>query len=190
MNRFLLWGILSAFSVSAMAQQTLFHLRGEVRTTDGKGIAGVVVNDGIHFTTTDTQGRWALDCDTCLGKFVAISTPAAYALNNDHGLARFYIPVREAVKRESNDFVLKKRKTVSDKFTYIAISDPQMRDAYEVGRWKNETLRDLRHTVDSLKGNGEIIGMTLGDLVFDTPNLFPQYAASCQNLGMVIPRAP
>ncbi len=186
MNKLILLGALSVLSLSAMAQQTVFHLKGEVRTSNGKGIAGVVVNDGLHFTTTDAQGRWTLDCDTCLEKFVAISTPAAYELNNDQGLARFYIPMREAVKQASNDFVLKKRKNPADKFTYIAISDPQMRNDYEVGRWKNETVRDLRHTVDSLKADGEIVGMTLGDLVFDTPNLFPAYAASCQNLGMVM----
>lgn len=174
-------------TLSAMAQQTSFVLKGEVKTPAGKGIAHVVVNDGLHFTTTDEQGRWTLTSDTCLSKFVAISTPADYELNNDHGLARFYIPMAKAVKSgNNNDFVLRKRKKGADRFTYIAISDPQMRNEKEVGRWKNETLKDLTYTVDSLKSRGEIIGMTLGDLVFDTPNLFPTYAASCQNLGLMM----
>lgn len=177
---------LSALSLSAMAQQTVFQLKGEVRTSGGKGIAGVVVNDGLHFTTTDSQGRWALTSDTCVSKFVAITTPADYELNNDHGLARFYIPMAKAVKSANNDFVLRKRKHAADKFTYIAISDPQMRNEKEVGRWKKETVADLKRTIDSLKAGGEVVGMTLGDLVFDTPNLFPVYAASCQNLGMTV----
>ena len=70
----------------------------------------VVVNDGLHFTTTDEQGRWTLTSDTCQSKFVAISTPADYELNNDHGLARFYIPMTKAMKSDNNDFVLCKRK--------------------------------------------------------------------------------
>ena len=120
----------------------------------------VVVNDGLHFTTTDEQGRWTLTSDTCQSKFVAISTPADYELNNDKGLARFYIPIAKAVKSGSNnDFVLRKRKKGADRFTYIAISDPQMRNEKEVERWKSETLKDLSHTVDSLRSRGEIIGM-------------------------------
>ena len=147
----------------------------------------VVVNDGLHFTTTDEQGRWTLTSDTCQSKFVAISTPADYELNNDHGLARFYIPIAKTVTSGSNnDFVLRKRKKGADRFTYIAISDLQMRNEKEVERWKSETLKDLSHTVGSLRSRGEIIGMTLGDLVFDTPDLFPTYAASCQNLGLTM----
>lgn len=173
-------------ALPASAQTSVFHLQGTVRTANGKGIAHVVVNDGIHFTTTDSQGRWALDCDTCLGKFVAISTPAEYEINNDNGLARFYIPVSKAVTSQSNDFVLQRRKAPANRFTYLAISDPQVRNEKEMGRWKNETVSDLRHTIDSLKSSGPVIGMTLGDLVFDTPWLFPAYAASCQGLGMTV----
>lgn len=119
----------------------------------------VVVNDGLHFTTTDEQGRWTLTSDTCQSKFVAISTPADYELNNDKGLARFYIPIAKTVKSGSNnDFVLRKRKKGAGRFTYIAISDLQMRNEKEVERWKSETLKDLSHTVDSLRSRGEIIG--------------------------------
>jgi hypothetical protein len=186
MNRVIALLVYSTLSAASFAQQSMFQLQGQVRTDKGKGIQGVVVNDGMHFTTTDAQGRWKLQSDTCFSKFIAISTPEAYELNNDRGLPGFYIPVAKAVKQTSNDFVLKKRRSAVDRFTYIAISDPQVRNADEMSRWKNETIRDLRQTIDSLKTDGEIVGMTLGDLVFDVPQLFPEYAASCQNLGMVM----
>ncbi len=104
----------------------VFTLTGRVVNDYGEGIAGVVVNDGVNFTTTDTDGRWTLTTDSVDSKFVAISTPADYQLPSDGGLARFYIPV------------------------------------------------------------GEVIGVTLGDLVFDQQQLFDVYAASCREMGMTV----
>ena len=87
----------------------VFTPTGRVVNDYGEGIAGVVVNDGVNFTTTDNDGRWTLTTDSVDSKFVAISTPAGYQLPNDAGLARFYIPVGEAVYQNENVFVLTKR---------------------------------------------------------------------------------
>ncbi len=47
-------------------------------------------------------------------------------------------------------------------------------------------MKDIRRTVDTLKRRGEVIGMTLGDLVFDQQQLFDVYAASCREMGMTV----
>lgn len=176
--------VLAWCGMAATAQNT-FTFSGVVKDSHGKGIRGVVVNNGVAFTTTDKQGHYALATDTMVSKFVYISTPAEYELPQRDGLAAFYIPVAEAVKTASNDFTLHRRKSVNNRFTYLAISDPQVLNDEEMKRWSAETVKDIRHTADSLRGRGDVVSMTLGDLVFDTPELFPQYAASCQHTGTV-----
>lgn len=172
--------------MSCFAQQTRFEVSGRVVNKQGKGIERVVVNDGVNFTTTDKDGKWVLSSDTLFSKFVSISTPAGYELPQKKGLAVFYIPMREAVKSPDNKFVLARRKNVANNFSYIAISDPQVLNEAEMNRWRNETVNDLRLVTDSLRKTREVVGMTLGDLVFDNMPLYKDYELSCQNLGLTM----
>ena len=81
-------GVLCAgFCVETFAQDAVFSFGGKVVDKAGKGIAGVVVNDGMSFTQTDAKGAWSLRTDTTRSKFVSISTPAAYELPQQDGLA-------------------------------------------------------------------------------------------------------
>lgn len=63
--------MLSATVLPAFAQgTTIFRFNGKVKDAAGNGIADVVVNDGIHFVTTDAQGAWILNSDTTQSSFV------------------------------------------------------------------------------------------------------------------------
>lgn len=62
--------VMGGFCLNASAQKVVFDFGGKVTDPSGKGISGVVVNDGIHFTKTDAQGAWSLVSDTTLSKFV------------------------------------------------------------------------------------------------------------------------
>lgn len=167
------------------AQKTSFQFSGKVTDETGRGISGVVVNDGINFTRTDSKGAWFLQTDTTESKFVSISTPAAYVLPQEEGLADgFYVSVRNiAAANGRHDFVIKKRDKATDRFHYIAVSDPQVRNDKELKRWRQETVEDLTTLIDSLKQSGEVVGMTLGDLVFDKMELFDEYKTSLKNTG-------
>ena len=171
--------------LEASAQNSLMDFTGKVTDMDGRGIAGVVVNDGVHFTRTDGQGVWKLSSDTVVSKFVGISTPPAYKLPQREGLADgFYVAVGQlAANGNKHDFVLEKRTETDDSFYYIAISDPQVRNAAEMKRWRQETVPDIRETIDSLRQSREVVGMTLGDLVFDNMGLYPEYKESVKNTG-------
>lgn len=175
------------FSAGASAQKNVFKFSGTVKDSDGKGIANVVVNNGVDFTSTDKNGKWALTTDTNVCKFVSISTPAGYVLPQQDGIAHgFYARVDKLVDGKGGDFVLEKRKDASDKFYYISISDPQVRTDGDMDRWRNETVEDLKPVIDSLKRTGEVIGMALGDIVFDNMGLYDDYVASVSNLGMTM----
>lgn len=177
--------LLCAACLEAVAQGTTLRFAGKVTDMSGKGIPGVVVNDGRHFVKTDRQGSWSLETDTVVSKFVCISTPANYRLPQREGLSDgFYVSVGKlAAAKGQHDFVLEKRKETSDDFYYIAVSDPQVRNAREMKRWRQETVPDLKETIDSLKQQREVVGMTLGDLVFDNMTLYDEYKVSLKNTG-------
>lgn len=175
------------FMSNGVTNTTTFMLKGFVKDASGKGIPGVVVNNGVDFVKTDSRGAWYLNTDTLLSKFVSISTPAAYELPQKDGLASgFYVDVKTAVAQRGYNFVLKKRKATADSFYYIAISDPQVLNDAEMKRWTTETVSDLKRTVATLTKKRPVVGMTLGDLVFDNMPLYTAYKESCKNLGMPI----
>lgn len=169
----------------AWAQQWQ-KISGRVLDSDNQPVAGVVVNNGIYFTQSDEQGRWTLSTDTALCKFVSISTPAEYELNDKEGLASgYYIKTSDALK-QTPVFRLVKRKAPVSHFTYVAISDPQVRDEKEMNRWRTETVVDMCKLAAQKGKLGPVVGMTLGDLVFDAMPLYEPYAQSCKNLGMTV----
>lgn len=187
-SKFLFVGILSGSLCSGvMAQDTWFDFSGKVLDKQGKGIAGVVVNDGMSFTTTNAAGEWTLRSDTTRSKFVSISTPASCELPQREGLSDgFYVAVRELASRGGkHDFVLKKRERKADRFYFLAVSDPQVRNAREMKRWRQEAVPDMCGVIDSLKQTREVVGMTLGDLVFDNMSLYDEYKNSVKNTGAV-----
>lgn len=182
---FILCMLLCCTGMGATAQNTQFKFSGKVVNRSGQGVADVVVNDGIHFTKTDRQGNWNLASDTTVSKFVSISTPASYMLPQKEGVAEgFYMPVKALVQSGCrHNFVLDKRTKLDDAFYFIAISDPQVRNAYEMKRWRQETVPDLKEVIDSLKQSREVVAMTLGDLVFDNMSLWSEYKQSVKNTG-------
>ena len=177
----------AVFMGSGVARQTVFNVSGRVVDTAGRGVAGVVVNNGTRFTTTDGDGRWSLMTDTLTSKYISITTPADFCLPSTDGLASgFYVSVGEALAAGGHDFVLERRKERVENFYYIAISDPQVRDESDMRRWLGETMPDIRHTVDSLKRRREVVGIALGDIVFDNMLLFDDYRQSVRNTGMTL----
>lgn len=185
-NKFMLVGLmLFGMSFAANAQKASFRFSGKVQDENGRGIAGVVVNDGFNFTKTDSKGAWTLNTDTTESKYVSISVPSAYSLPQHDGLADgYYVPVKGLSSAGGkHDFTLSKRAKAADNFYYIAVSDPQVRNAHEMKRWRQEAVADLTTVIDSLKRSREVVGMTLGDLVFDQMPLFDEYKTSLKNTG-------
>ena len=176
----------ATLNVSAQQTSSSFLFSGKVKDAKGKGIAGVVVNNGVKFVTTNANGEWALPTDTNVCKFVSISTPSAYVLPVQKSLAKgFYVRVDELTRNQNkHDFTLQKRKKPVDKFYYIAISDPQVKTENDMKRWKSETIKDMAAYVDTLSREREVVANTLGDLVFDNMAFYGEYAASFAGIPM------
>ena len=77
---------------------------------DGKGVAGVVVTDGVNMTKTNAKGVYALPTDVkhphC--QFVYISIPSGYEVERIGNAPQFYKRVDPEAKKQTFDFNLKK----------------------------------------------------------------------------------
>ncbi|MGN1155758.1 MAG: metallophosphoesterase N-terminal domain-containing protein, partial [Agathobacter sp.] len=72
MKKTLLFLLAIALSSSSSMSKERIRVSGTVVTDKGVGIPGVVVNDGVNFTVTDKSGRWVIETDTTVSKFVSI----------------------------------------------------------------------------------------------------------------------
>lgn len=179
--------IFSSLFIAGMATVTTLNakeytFRGRV-IADGKGINGVVVTNGVAFCQTDNQGRWILPTDTCISKFVYISTPSDYSLPKVKSIASFYVPSsRLANNGGKYDFILEKRKKVDSVFYFIPISDPQVKNKKHLKLWNTQTIPDLLATSQELTKTHEVVTMSLGDIVWDNMTLFGDYCESMNRL--------
>ena len=105
------------------------NIKGSVRDTEGKGIEGVVVSDGLNTVVTDAKGRFKMDADAD-SRFVFISTPSGYISSTLSGETLFYKEIQEDVRKY--DFILKKNDKDDTNHNLIVIADPQISERSEL----------------------------------------------------------
>lgn len=161
-------------------------VKGIVTDTEKNPIAGVVVTDGVHFTQTNEKGHYYLPSDFKSSKFVYLSVPADYKPMVSKALPTgYYAPLNKSQKVNRHDFQLQKRTVPANDFTFIAISDPQVKNQKQLERFRTETVPDMEATLHTLNGK-EIYGMMLGDIVWDTMELFAPYKEAISNLNLTM----
>ena len=69
--------IICFFTIVAAWSSEAKDIRGTVKDTEGKGVAGVVVSDGLNTVQTDAKGTFSMEADQD-SRFVFISTPSGY----------------------------------------------------------------------------------------------------------------
>nr|WP_320039333.1 calcineurin-like phosphoesterase family protein [uncultured Bacteroides sp.] len=169
-----------------IADKAGMNVKGVVTDASDKPIEGVVVNDGSNFTLTNDKGVYYLPTNLQQSSFVTISVPADYQLPSTSGIASgYYAKLSSDKKVNQCNFTLRERTAPLSEFTYLAISDPQVKNTTQLGRFSEETIVDLKNYA-TLHSDKEIIGMTLGDNVWDAMGLFPLYKATVSNLGFTI----
>lgn len=145
---------------------------GKITDEDGTPIANVVVTDGYAFSTTDESGVYQFKRDK-EARFVYYSNPSGYEITTENAqnkMALFYSKISPNTKgRIRHDFVLKKSPTSQQSFTLIAIGDPQVANDAEISRFREETIADIRETLQALQTPA--IGLSLGDVVADKSDL-------------------
>ena len=176
--------LFSITSLSATAQ--VFETRvitGKV--SDGKNaIANVAVTDGSQVVTTDENGVYTIKTpvDT---RFVYITTPAGYTVPvKDKTIPQFYQLLQ--ADKDTYDFTLTKNKHNDKKHTFVVHSDVQVTSTSDIEQYKI-IVDDCRKTIDNTKG--DVFGIDCGDIVGDSPFLYPNYIEAVSDIEIPMFRA-
>ena len=142
-------------------------VKGRVYSGD-KGVADVVVSDGVLVTKTDADGLYYLPSEKT-NRYVFISIPGNYEVPVERGLPKFFQRLTTAAdKVETKSFEL----APVDNTNHVVVVATDFHLAgrnSDVDQFRNGFLRDANTLIDSYKGQGtKVYGLTLGDLTWDT----------------------
>lgn len=158
-----------SFIVSLLATTSLLAVdltnkigtvKGVVKDTDGKPIAGVVMSDGFTAVATAEDGTYSFEPNPA-AYYVHCSIPAEYEVPMRQGQPVIYKKIDDRAK--SYDFILKPLKGGKEKeFSLFVLGDPQCQNLRHVYRLRTEAFPDIKAYAAKQKGNS--YALTLGDI--------------------------
>lgn len=171
-------GFLSALSVLASASGLDAKvIKGSVMS-DGRGVPGVAVSDGVSIVLTDARGRYSLDAAS-ESRLVFISTPSGYLSSTMGGGEDCFW---RRLDGESHDFTLRCNPHDDTRHSIVVFADPQVSDADEFPQLR-ENVKAITSTVRGL-GPGYVFGICLGDIVGWNHALYPEYNGIMAETGL------
>ncbi|MGN0190236.1 MAG: calcineurin-like phosphoesterase C-terminal domain-containing protein [Candidatus Cryptobacteroides sp.] len=165
---------------------TVDAVKGKICWDDGTPAAGIQVSDGFTITRTGADGSYRIDKRNVYAQWVYYTIPADAAVEvNDEGMPCFYKALD--VNTQEYDFTLKKS-GVENRFRILALGDPQVREANNgIYRFNNETAPDIREWVASKGGDMPTYAVSLGDLVHNEWNLYPEVKKMLSKENLSVP---
>ncbi len=162
----------------AISQAAAVNIKGSVRSTEGKGISGVVVSDGLNTTVTDSRGRFRLETDED-SRFVFISTPSGYISSTLEGETLFYKEISDDIRKY--DFLVERNEKDDNSHNLIVIADPQISERSELPELQKHA-DDIASFVKESDGD-YTFGLCLGDIVGWDHSIYPEYNKIMGNGG-------
>lgn len=152
-----------------------------------QGIPDIPVTDGYTYVKTDANGVYQMKANRYC-RTVYLSVPAGYKIPLDETthLPAFYRFYDKSKGVDRNDFALEPQ-AIENNFTLIMIGDPQCQNASQVNRYKTETVPAMISTLNDAHASGRYpnaYGMTLGDITFDSTNLWADMKETMSNLKL------
>ena len=158
---------------------------GRITWSDGAPAVGIQVSDGFTIVRTDKDGNYKIPKRNTYAYWVYYSIPAdAEIAVGENGLPLFAQKLDP--KKTEYNFSLKKI-AVEKKFRLLALGDPQGKEKNNgIGRFNAETAPDIREYVAGKSGDMPTYAVTLGDLVHNEWNLYPEVTKmlSLENLSV------
>lgn len=158
-------------------------IKGNVMS-DGKGIENVAVTDGINIVRTAADGSYSI-VTPADSRFVYITIPSGYEVAvKDGTIPQFY---KELATADNFDFELTKSAVDDKKHVFFVHTDAQVTAPEELGLY-SEVVKD---NIELAKKYGDMkkFAFDCGDIVGDSPWLFPGYVETIEPLGMPVYRA-
>ena len=161
------------------AVQVRDSVQGTLTYEDGSFASGVVVSDGYNCVRTDSAGHYAM-LRNKLAHFVFYTVPAYCEVPvhsaTDH-TACFYLPLVK--QRREYNFRLKRLPDGKEhNYRMIVIGDPQVTNAInpfytspddnpvqksDIQRFTDETMVDIRRTIERMPEGTPVYGLSMGD---------------------------
>lgn len=148
-------------------------------TSNGKGLAGVVISDGFNVVQTDKAGDYTIEVNA-LAKFVWLSTPSGYEFKTESYLAKHYENLSDGANLNFDLIALKQK---DDKHNFIIWADPQVKNKKDVEKMMTTSVPDTQKIIKSL-GNVPVHGICVGDIVWDNHELFADYNEAVAKMGI------
>ena len=165
------------------AAVTARPIRGTVKCA-GTPVSGVTVTDGHSFTESGADGTFTLDAaDDAL--FISIVTPSGYLAPMEQDIPQFFRPYAASTKRY--DFELRPWPATGEVYELLAIGDPQPKTAAHFDRLRTEIIPELQRATALGKQRGTAqAALLLGDIVWDSPELFAGVREQFASLGIPV----
>lgn len=171
-----------AVDYNTLEQETYTGQGKVLDATTGKGIAGISVSDGYTVTKTDANGVYRIPLHSD-ARFIYYSTPSGYDINlNQSKTPDFYSKIADPTQVNIVDFHLTPSDN-GDNFTLIGVGDPQCSSNSELNRYTTETIADIVSTTRNA-GYKNVVAVTLGDVTFDSNNLYESLKNSMSNVAI------
>ena len=167
---------LAVFASGALIQAR--EVAGSVKCGKEK-LSGVVVTDGKSFTVTEKNGRFRMDIAD-EADFVYVVTPGGYTAPFEGGNPVFYLP---AEGRKKFDFQLVRTSDSRD-YDIVAIADPQTLHKKHFAKFEKTGLPDLYATIAGCTEKNQTVGLTLGDICWDSMEMYPAYREAIARTGI------
>ncbi len=174
--------LFSGISVSAQGLQTRL-IEGKVMSGD-KGIENVAVTDGLNVVRTAKDGSYSIlsFADT---RFVYITVPSGYDVEvKESTIPQYY---KEIAETDNYDFHLTESTLDPNKHVFFVHTDPQVTSTDDLEKYSH-VVADNIELAKSYK-NVKQIAFECGDMVGDSPWLFPNYIETIKPLNLPVRRA-
>lgn len=163
----------------------VFGMTAEARKVKGTVISGeeklegVIVTDGENFTQTKKNGKFSFEIKDD-AEFVFIVTPAGYAADWSTGVPQFY----QRAEGVSNFVFDLKKLGDGDDYNLVAVGDPQPRSQKHSEKFAGVPLADLSKTTNALAKEEFTVGVALGDICWDIPELLENWKKQIVRTGV------
>lgn len=144
------------------------------------------VSDGFTVVKTDEKGFYSIELNN-FSEFVSVIVPGGYDIPLDEiGFPHMYAPVT-LFGDQRVDFTLNRQADngkADSTHVMLVISDPQVLDNYNVWRYREESLKDMKELIASYPKGTKIYTSIVGDVVWDWYNAFETQKKNMASLGV------